>query len=101
MKPIFKSVKSYIKGIKITNVDGNQVMTWLENGEPQKQILGKAPSEKGEDLTETELEHLKTAIAEADFDGWVGHHSFEIKLYRFLYSNRWLCNFVIFFIEES
>ena len=43
-----------IKGIKITNVDGNQVMTWLENGEPQKQILGKAPSEKGEDLTETE-----------------------------------------------
>ena len=34
----------------------------------------------GEDLTETELEHLQTAIAEADFDGWVGHHSFEIKL---------------------
>ena len=24
----------------------------------------------GEDLTETELEHLKTAIVEADFDGW-------------------------------
>ena len=34
----------------------------------------------GEDLTETELEHLKTAIAEADFDGWLSHHSFEIKL---------------------
>ena len=34
----------------------------------------------GQDLTETELEHLKTAIAEDDFDGWLSHHSFEIKL---------------------
>lgn len=34
----------------------------------------------GHDLTETELEHLKTAIAEDDFDGWLSHHSFEIKL---------------------
>jgi hypothetical protein len=37
-----------IKGVKITNVDGNQVMTWLENGDPKKQILGKAPSEEKE-----------------------------------------------------
>jgi len=43
-----------IKGIKVTNVDGNQVMTWLENGVPKKELLGKAPSEKGQDLTETE-----------------------------------------------
>ena len=43
-----------IKGVKITEVDGQQVMTWLENGEPKKEVLGKAPSEKGEDLTETE-----------------------------------------------
>lgn len=28
-------------------------MTWLENGVP-KELLGKAPSEKGQDLTETE-----------------------------------------------
>ena len=43
-----------IKGVKITEVDGQQVMTWLENGDTKKEILGKAPSEKGEDLTETE-----------------------------------------------
>ena len=35
-----------IKGVKITEVDGNQVMTWLENGVPKKELLGKAPSEK-------------------------------------------------------
>ena len=43
-----------IKGVKITEVDGQQIMTWLENGEPQREILGMATSEKGEDLTETE-----------------------------------------------
>ena len=36
--------------------------------------------DNGAELTKAETYQLYQAIAEADFDGWVGHHSFEIKL---------------------
>jgi len=43
-----------VTNVKITDIEGQTVMTWFEGLDIKKEILGKAPPEKGEDLTETE-----------------------------------------------
>jgi len=36
--------------------------------------------DSGADLTTHEIEMLQRSIAEDDFDGWIGHHCFELEL---------------------
>lgn len=36
--------------------------------------------DSGADLTTHEIEMLQRSIAEDDFDGWIGHHCFDLEL---------------------
>ena len=52
-KAVILGLNTGVKDVKVTEVDGNQLMTWFENGVQQQKVLGKATSEDA-DLTQFE-----------------------------------------------